>query len=69
MHNAAESNRVTDNENNLTTFRLSNSTTLTCGESELYYFNFFFFYYHLKQLLQLFEGLGKVKTYSSLIWN
>ena len=35
MHNAAESNRVTDNENNLTTFRLSNSTTLTCGESEL----------------------------------
>ena len=35
VHNASESNRVTDNENNLTTLRLNNSGRLTCGESEL----------------------------------
>ena len=48
----------------LTTFRLNNWASLTCGESELKYFNFLFHY--LKQLLPLFEGLGQVKKLSDL---
>ena len=64
-HKASESSRVTDNKMyKLTTFRLNNSASLTCGESELKYFNFLFHY--LKQLLPLFEGLGQVKKSSDL---
>ena len=47
-----------------TTFRLNNSASLTCGESELECFSFLLFTF--KITLQLFEGLVQVKKLSDL---